>query len=133
MVQSVVALGANIGDAAERLVQATDCIAKTSGLQLCAVSSLYRTKAVGPPQPDYINAAILLETDLSPFKLHRILQGIEHTFGRVRVQTWGPRTLDLDIIFYGDIVLQTPQLIIPHPLWQSREFVLQPMRELGVI
>jgi 2-amino-4-hydroxy-6-hydroxymethyldihydropteridine diphosphokinase len=100
--------------------------------RLLSVSSLYRTAPVGPQdQPDYLNAVALLETAQAPHALLRQLQCIEQAQGRVRIQRWGARTLDLDLLLYDDLVLNTPDLQIPHPRMHERHFVLAPLLELA--
>ncbi len=98
-----------------------------------AQSALYRSAPIGPPeQPEYINAVACLDTELLPRELLRALQTVEVGLGRVRgAVRWGPRTLDLDILMYGDLQLAEPQLTIPHPRMAQRAFVLIPLREVA--
>jgi 2-amino-4-hydroxy-6-hydroxymethyldihydropteridine diphosphokinase len=86
---------------------------------------------VGPPQPNYINGCALLETTLTPGELLGRLLAIEQKFGRVRQQIWGPRTLDLDLIFYDQVICETPDLTLPHPRMAERAFVLVPLAEIA--
>lgn len=96
------------------------------------VSGLIKTKPVGgPPQPDFINGVAEIETSLLPQKLLCVLQDIESNLGRKRVIKWGARTMDLDILFYGNEVINDTNLKIPHPLLHLREFVLEPLSELA--
>ena len=96
------------------------------------VSSLIETKAVGgPAQGDFLNGAVEIQTSLGPRELLKMLQGIEGALGRVRHERWGPRTIDLDILLYGDEVVQEPDLVIPHPLMHERAFVLKPLAEIA--
>jgi len=94
-------------------------------------SPLYRSPPMGPAgQPDYINGVTRLETRLDPFQLLQQLQQIEHDQGRVRAQRWGPRTLDLDLLLYGDRLIDAPALQVPHPGISQRAFVLYPLADL---
>lgn len=95
-------------------------------------SSLYRSDPVGPPgQPDYINAVASLETTLSPLALLDAMQALEQQHQRVRIQHWGPRTLDLDLLLYGDQLISNERLTVPHPYLQERSFVLYPLAEIA--
>ncbi|MBD2489726.1 2-amino-4-hydroxy-6-hydroxymethyldihydropteridine diphosphokinase [Aulosira sp. FACHB-615] len=130
-VQIAVALGSNLGDSWQIL---TDAIAKLSAvpnMQLTATSSWYKTKAVGPPQPDYINGCIIMQVNISPQGLLETLLAIEQQFGRVRQERWGPRSLDLDLLLYDQVILDTPNLQIPHPRMRERAFVLVPLAEIA--
>lgn len=128
---TAIALGSNLGNSQETLNLALETIAKTEGITLKKYSSFYQTAPIGPKQPDYVNACALLETTLTPYQLLETLQKIEYEFGRVRLERWGARTLDLDIIIYGDLILNEPDLIIPHLLMSERAFVLVPLAEIG--
>ncbi len=132
MTAAFVALGANIGDARATLRAAFDALADLEGTRLLRTSSLYRTAPVGlPDQPDFINAAAALETELSPADLLAALHGVEARFGRIRTVRNGPRTLDLDLLLYGATVLDTPGLTLPHPRLHLRAFVLAPLAEIA--
>ncbi|GJD17502.1 2-amino-4-hydroxy-6-hydroxymethyldihydropteridine pyrophosphokinase [Rivularia sp. IAM M-261] len=128
---AAIALGSNIGDSHTILLGAIDAIAQTPGIRLISQSSLYRTKAVGPPQPDYLNGCVLLQVEMIPELLLEILLKIENKFGRLRGERWGPRTLDLDILLYSDRIIETPKLQIPHPRMRERAFVLVPLAEIA--
>ncbi|OKH55001.1 2-amino-4-hydroxy-6-hydroxymethyldihydropteridine diphosphokinase [Calothrix sp. HK-06] len=128
---TAIALGSNIGDSHTILLGAIDAIAQTPGIRLISQSSLYRTKAVGPPQPDYLNGCVLLQVEMIPELLLEILLKIENKFGRLRGERWGPRTLDLDILLYSDRIIETPKLQIPHPRMRERAFVLVPLAEIA--
>jgi 2-amino-4-hydroxy-6-hydroxymethyldihydropteridine diphosphokinase len=104
---------------------------RTPGIGVVCRSRNYRTVAIGPPQPDYLNACALLTVDLAPGELLQTLLAIERQFGRVRLEPWGPRTLDLDLLLYDDLVLKTPELEIPHPRFRERAFVLVPLAEIA--
>jgi len=128
---SAIALGSNIGDSLTILEAATAELAAIPGIQIQAKSSWYITKAVGPPQPDYLNGCIILQVELDPPKLLEVLLTIEQKFGRVRQERWGPRSLDLDLLLYDDLIIDTPTLQIPHPRMQERAFVLVPLAEIA--
>lgn len=128
---TAIALGSNIGDSHTILSEAIDAIAQTPGIRLISQSSLYRTKAVGPPQPDYLNGCVLLQVEMIPELLLEILLKIENKFGRLRGERWGARTLDLDILLYSDRIIETPKLQIPHPRMRERAFVLVPLVEIA--
>ena len=125
-----VALGANLGDAVATVKQALRDVACLSDTQLFKVSSLYRSAPYEAQGPDFINAVALLHTQLSPLALLHALQALELASGRERPFKNAPRTLDLDIVFYGDVELATHELTLPHPRWYERAFVLQPLAEI---
>ncbi|MFB2975340.1 2-amino-4-hydroxy-6-hydroxymethyldihydropteridine diphosphokinase [Microseira sp. BLCC-F43] len=126
-----IALGSNLGDSLTTLENALKTLAQTPGIVLQAVSSWYLTKAVGPPQPDYLNGCALLGVQMSPEALLETLLAIEAKFGRVRREPWGPRTLDLDLLLFDDLILETQSLQIPHPRMNERAFVLVPLAEIA--
>jgi len=125
-----VALGANLGDAVATVQQALRDMAGLPETQLIKASSLYRSAPYEAQGPDFINAVALLHTQLSPLALLHALQALEQQSGRERPYKNAPRTLDLDVIFYGDMALTTPELNLPHPRWHERAFVLQPLAEV---
>lgn len=129
-VMACVAIGANLGDAVATVQQALRDVAGLPGTQLVKASSLYRTAPFEAQGPDFINALVLLQTQLSPLELLHALQDLELQSGRERPYVNAPRTLDLDVVFYGDVVLETPELTLPHPRWQARAFVLLPLAEV---
>ena len=129
--QCAIALGSNLGDSRAILEAALETLAKTPEITLFASSSWYQTKAVGPPQPDYINGCALLHVQKTPQLLLETLLGIEAQFGRVRREQWGPRSLDLDLLLYDDLTINTPTLQLPHPRMRSRAFVLVPLAEIA--
>jgi 2-amino-4-hydroxy-6-hydroxymethyldihydropteridine diphosphokinase len=129
-VMACVALGANLGDAVATVQQALRNVAGLPETQLLKASSLYRSAPYEAQGPDFINAVALLQTQLSPLVLLHALQALELQSGRERPYKNAPRTLDLDLIFYGDVALSTPELILPHPRWHERAFVLQPLAEV---
>jgi 2-amino-4-hydroxy-6-hydroxymethyldihydropteridine diphosphokinase len=100
-------------------------------VRVAAVSPAYRTRAIGPEQPDFLNLVAEVETALSPLALLHRLQALESAHGRVRERRWGPRTLDLDVLWYGGLESDGPELILPHPRAHEREFVLRPLCDLA--
>ena len=129
-VMACVAFGANLGDAVATVQQALRAVASLPQTQLVSASSLYRSAPYEAQGPDFINAVALVQTQLTPLELLHALQALELQSGRERPYTNAPRTLDLDVIFYGDVVLTTPELTLPHPRWHERAFVLQPLAEI---
>ncbi len=130
-----IALGANVGDRAAALAHAVEAL-NAAGIRVVRQSSLYETEPVdAPPQPWFLNAVVQAETSLMPRQLLHALLKIERAFGRRRIPTGGtpprPRTLDLDILFYGTSVVRTAELEIPHPRLAVRRFVLVPLAELA--
>ncbi len=125
-----VAIGANLGDAATTVLRAMQTLGQLADTSVVKCSSLYRTAPHEAQGPDFINAAVLLQTHLTPLALLHALQAIEQQEGRERPYKNAPRTLDLDLIFYGDVQLQTPELTLPHPRWHSRAFVLHPLADI---
>ena len=126
-VQTVLALGSNLGDSQRALQQAVDQLAATPGLRVTAVSPVYETDPVGgPEQPDYLNAVVLAQASLPAADLLRRVHAIESAARRTRAVRWGPRTLDVDIIAYGDELSADPVLTLPHPRARERAFVLAP-------
>jgi 2-amino-4-hydroxy-6-hydroxymethyldihydropteridine diphosphokinase len=129
--QVTIALGSNLGNRLENLQGGLDALLDAPGLALAAVSPVYETAPVGgPPQPDYLNAVLIAATTLPARAVLDRCQGVETVFGRVRDQAWGPRTLDLDIIVYGDVVSDDPDLMLPHPRAHERAFVLAPWLDI---
>lgn len=129
--QSAIALGSNLGDSRATIDAALETIAQTPGIALAARSHHYQTVAVGPPQPDYINACALLKTNLTPQPLLKMLLAIEAQFGRIRRERWGARTLDLDLLLFDRVVMDVPGLQVPHPRLVDRAFVLVPLAEIA--
>ena len=131
--QAYIALGSNLGDSISIVEQAIAALDRIKGCRLLGRSSLYRSAALGDiPQDDYINAVALISTELTPLELLLELQAIEYAYYRRRdeEQRWGPRTLDLDIILFGNRRVEDSHLIIPHPEFANRRFVLEPMLEI---
>jgi len=127
------ALGANLGDRQQQLCGAREALAVAGGIRLLAVSPLYETDPLGGPpgQPRYLNAVVQVATELFCRQLLHLCQDIETRFGRCRQERWGPRTLDIDLLFYGQEVLDEPDLIVPHPRLHQRRFVLAPLADLA--
>jgi 2-amino-4-hydroxy-6-hydroxymethyldihydropteridine diphosphokinase len=125
----VVGLGANLGDRLATLASAVRSL--ESAGRLTAVSKLYETAPIGPPQPGYLNAAALLDTALEPRRLLESLLDIERRHGRVRAEKWGPRTLDLDILWIRGTVVHDPALTVPHPHLHERLFALLPLLDVA--
>jgi len=132
MVRAYIGIGSNIEAPLSRVRAALDALAGLNATRLVAHSSLYRSSPMGPQdQPDYVNAVAALDTALEPESLLAELQAIEQAQGRTRTSAhWGPRSLDLDLLLYGDRVIDTPQLQVPHPGMHRRDFVIIPLAEL---
>lgn len=129
-VMACVALGANLGDAVATVQQALRDLAGVPQTQCVQASSLYRSAPYEAQGPDFINAVVLLQTQLNPLALLHALQALELKSGRERPYKNAPRTLDLDLIFYGDVSLISAELTVPHPRWHERAFVLMPLAEI---
>jgi 2-amino-4-hydroxy-6-hydroxymethyldihydropteridine diphosphokinase len=123
----VIALGSNLGRRIDYLQGALDALFDAPGLTFVAVSPVYETDPVGGPEQDaYLNAVVVAESVQSPRALLDRAHNIEHVFGRERLERWGPRTLDLDLIMVGDVISGDPELTLPHPRAHERAFVLVP-------
>jgi 2-amino-4-hydroxy-6-hydroxymethyldihydropteridine diphosphokinase len=127
--QYVIGLGANLADRVTALKSAV--LALGAHGRVRSVSHLYESAAVGPPQPDYLNAAVLLESGLAPKQLLQELLLIERAHGRERRERWGPRTLDLDLLHSPDLVVSDPDLTLPHPELTKRAFALAPLVDVA--
>ncbi|WP_310565227.1 2-amino-4-hydroxy-6-hydroxymethyldihydropteridine diphosphokinase [Hydrogenophaga sp.] len=130
-VTAYVALGANLGDAAQTLRDALHRLDHTPGLRLIHASSLYRTAPIDSSGPDYLNAVAEVSTTLTAPALLAALQAIELAHGRERPYRNAPRTLDLDLLLYGDARIESPALTVPHPRMGERAFVLVPLAEIA--
>ena len=126
-----IGLGANLGDARATLDAAFRALATLRHTTLTAASSIYRSAPIDAGGPDYLNAVVLLSTRLAPRMLLTALQRIEHAHARTRPYRNAPRTLDLDLLLYGDRQLSTPALTVPHPRLHERAFVLRPLAEIA--
>jgi 2-amino-4-hydroxy-6-hydroxymethyldihydropteridine diphosphokinase len=126
---AVISLGANLGNPRENLDTALVLLREATDVK--AVSSYISTAPVGgPEQPNYLNAVCIIESNLPAMDLLSLLHGIEKTLGRERIERWGPRTIDLDLIQFGDLISQADELTLPHPRAHERRFVLQPWFEI---
>ena len=131
VIPAYVAFGANLGEPVETLRAAAVALGRRPGVELVAGSPVYRTRPIGPPgQPDYANAVARVETTHESEALLDVLRAVEAEFGRVRDVRWGPRTLDLDLIWYDGEERTDERLTLPHPRAHEREFVLRPLVDL---
>jgi 2-amino-4-hydroxy-6-hydroxymethyldihydropteridine diphosphokinase len=126
-------LGSNLGDRRQHLRDAVDTLSDPdAGLGFVAVSPIYETDPVGGPDQDrYLNLVVELDTACSPRELLAICHRLESAAGRVRVEHWGPRTLDVDVLWIEGVTLDEPDLVVPHPRMWERRFVLAPLRDLA--
>tara|TARA_R110001606_G_scaffold241921_1_gene389856 strand:- start:378 stop:863 length:486 start_codon:yes stop_codon:yes gene_type:complete len=132
LIHAYIGLGSNLENPVAQLDRAIDALKKHDDLKNLRVSSIYGSKPVGPQdQPDYINAVASFDTALSPIELLDLLQSIEQSQRRVRERHWGPRTLDLDLLLYGQQTIQLPRLTVPHPFMLERGFVIKPLSDLA--
>ena len=135
MQTAYIALGSNLGDRGDALMTAVKKLDAVDGVEVRKISQFILTAPVGGPedQPKYINAAVEIETSLSPAELLTTLHEIECELGRNRAaeQRWGPRTCDLDILLMGETVMETDELTIPHPRMHERRFVLEPLAQIA--
>lgn len=130
-IRAVFSLGSNQDDREEALQGAFDALLETPGLSFAGVSPVYETAPVGGPrQPDFLNAVLVVDTELSADALLERAQGIESAMGRTREVTWGPRNIDVDLIVAGAETRDSPELTLPHPRAHERAFVLVPWRDV---
>ncbi|ABR75084.1 2-amino-4-hydroxy-6-hydroxymethyldihydropteridine diphosphokinase [Actinobacillus succinogenes] len=133
MATAFIALGSNLNQPVKQLDAAVKAIASLPETVIVKTSSYYGSKPMGPQdQPDYVNAVLKIQTELSPLTLLDKLQRIENQQGRVRLRRWGERTLDLDILLYDNVKIQSERLTIPHYDMQNREFVVVPLAEIAL-
>jgi len=126
-----IGIGSNLGDKLDHCEKAISEILRTGRQKLLAKSSFYKTRPIGYTSQDwFVNGVIKIETDLEAHELLRTLKAIESQLGRIETIRWGPRTIDLDILFFDDVRIHTGELQIPHPLIQDRQFVLIPLAEI---
>ena len=131
MTTAYVGLGANLGSREAMLRRAVELLGEADGVEVLAVSQLRETEPVGVfDQPLFLNGAVAVETTRTPRQLLDLLLEIERSLGRVREKRWGPRTVDLDLLVYGDEVVDEPGLRVPHPRLHERRFALAPLAEL---
>jgi len=128
-----IALGSNLGDRAANLEFAVARLRHTPGIEVIRISSSLENPAIGGPDdsPPFLNAAVEIRTTIAPHALLKRLLEIERELGRTRRQKWEPRTIDLDLLLYGDQILSSQELIVPHPLMHERRFVIQPLAEIA--
>lgn len=127
----ILSIGSNIGDRKENIEEAVRRINGLDGTKVLKVSGMYETEPVGyEDQPYFLNICVLVNTEQSPMELLDSIHEIENSLKRKRVIRWGPRTIDIDIITYGDLNIDTEDLQIPHPRYRQRAFVLKPMADI---
>jgi 2-amino-4-hydroxy-6-hydroxymethyldihydropteridine diphosphokinase len=133
MTLAYIGLGSNLGDRRAALDQAVAALGATKGVRVAAVSPFIETEAAGGPadQPRFLNSAAAVETDLEPEALLDVLQEIERQLGRQRSVRWGPRTIDLDLLLYGERIVATGRLHVPHLRLRERRFVLEPLAAIA--
>lgn len=128
----LLSLGGNVGDRLARLREAVAMLARHEGVRLVAVSSCYETEPMGVvDQPAFLNLAVEIETALAPLELLNTVKDIEREIGREPAMRWGPRMIDIDIILWGERVVESETLSIPHPAFRQRAFVLTPLAEIA--
>jgi 2-amino-4-hydroxy-6-hydroxymethyldihydropteridine diphosphokinase len=126
-----VGIGSNLGDRETNLRQAIELLSAEDGIDVVALSEIRETEPVGPiEQEPFLNGAVKLETSLTPRELLERLLSVESRLGRVRDERWGPRTIDLDLLLYGDLSIEEPGLTVPHPRLHERRFALEPLADL---
>jgi 2-amino-4-hydroxy-6-hydroxymethyldihydropteridine diphosphokinase len=128
--RAYVAVGSNLGDRWARLAMAARALRAAPGVAVVRASRVWDAAPVGPPQPRYLNAVLELETTRTPRSLLGLLREVETAAGRTRDVHWGARTLDLDLLLVGGLVVREPDLVVPHPAMEGRRFVLAPLAEL---
>lgn len=131
MTEVFIGLGSNVGDRLRWIRRAVEALRGAEGIEVTEVSQVYETLAVGPPQPDFLNAVVAIECELSPHELLEMVKGIESQLGRSPGERWGPREIDLDILLSGDGSVDMPELQVPHPRLTSRAFALLPLLEIA--
>ncbi len=130
--RAFIGAGANLGEPVRQIQRALDKLEKSQGVRLGAVSSLYRTQPVGPiAQPPFVNAVFSLEYGMSPQDLLALLLSVEEKMGRIRRERWGPRVIDLDLLFFDEAIISEQGLEVPHPRLHERRFVLTPLVEIA--
>lgn len=127
--RAFVGLGSNLGDRLAHLKAAVESLER-KGVEVAEPSSVYETDPVGPPQPDFLNAAVAVKTDLTPVELVALLKQVEAEIGREQAERWGPRVIDLDLLLYGDQSVAEPGVTVPHPELTNRAFALVPILEI---
>ena len=130
MTVAYIGLGSNVGDRIANLRAAVVALDACDGVSVLRTSSVYETDPVGPPQPDFYNAVVEIDTTLAPRELLDACKTVERSLGRIERERWGPREIDLDIVLFGDEHVDEPGLAIPHPQLALRAFVVVPLREI---
>lgn len=130
--RAYVGLGSNLGDREATLARAVELLEEAEGISVVGISTLHETEPWGPvEQPAYLNGVVAVETVLRPRELLDALLDVEHLLGRIRRERWGPRTIDLDLLLYGDEIVDEPGLTVPHPRLHERRFALEPLADLA--
>lgn len=127
--RAYVGLGSNLGDRLDNLKRAVELLLE-KGLSVMEASSVYETDPVGPPQPDFLNAAVVVDCDLPPVELVGLLKQVEAEIGREQSERWGPRVIDLDLLLYGEESVSKPGVTVPHAELTNRAFALVPILEI---
>lgn len=126
-----IGIGSNLGDREENLNKAINTLTRVNGIEVLRTSQLYDTAPIGyTDQPNFLNGVVEIKTKLAPCTLLKVCHQIEDELKRVHTIKWGPRTIDLDILLYGNIVINEENIVIPHPRMNERKFVLEPLSEL---
>ena len=129
--EALIAIGSNLGTPKKNCIEAIDIISSSPGIKIISKSSFYQTAPVGNTEQDwFINSVIKISTQLNPDILLAVLLEIESKMGRIRKEKWGPRIIDLDLLFYDNLIIKQKDLTLPHPEIQKRNFVLQPLNEI---
>ena len=123
-------IGSNLGDRLANLQAAVDLLGAADGVRVLRASRVFETAPVGPPQPDFLNVVVEVETSLEPSRLLAATAGVEDALHRVREERWGPRTIDVDILTFDERTIDEPDLTVPHPRMHERAFVIVPLLEL---
>jgi 2-amino-4-hydroxy-6-hydroxymethyldihydropteridine diphosphokinase len=127
-----IGFGSNLGNRLENCRKALEALSKIPSCRLLKTSSFYETDPVGlVEQPSFINGVVLLETAKDAHRLLRQMLNIETSLGRIRTLKWGPRSIDLDLLFFDDLIIDSPELSVPHPFLHERRFVLKPLNEIS--
>ena len=130
--RAFIGAGANLGEPVRQIRQAKDALQKSPGVKFLGASSFYRTQPVGPiAQPPFVNAVFSLEYGMSPQDLLALLLSVEEKMGRIRRERWGPRVIDLDLLFFDEAIISGQGLEVPHPRLHERRFVLTPLVEIA--
>ena len=130
--RAFIGAGANLGEPVRQIRQAKDALQKSPGVKFLGASSFYRTQPMGPiAQPPFVNAVFSLEYGMSPQDLLALLLSVEEKMGRIRRERWGPRVIDLDLLFFDEAIISEQGLEVPHPRLHERRFVLTPLVEIA--